>query len=33
MCGIVGFIGKQNAKEVILNGLKAWNTGAMILQV
>lgn len=23
MCGIVGFIGKQNAKEVILNGLKS----------
>lgn len=23
MCGIVGFIGKQNAKDVILNGLKS----------
>lgn len=31
MCGIVGYIGEQNAAEIILDGLKNSNTAATIL--
>ena len=31
MCGIVGYVGKLNATDIIIKGLSALNIGAMIL--
>lgn len=31
MCGIVGYVGSGNAKDVILDGLKNWSTEDMTL--
>ncbi len=33
MCGIVGYIGYDNAKELLLKGLEKLNTEVMTLQV
>ncbi len=33
MCGIVGYIGSDSAKEIIIEGLKNWSIGDTILQV
>lgn len=32
MCGIVGYIGKKNAVDILIDGLKNWSIGAMIHQ-
>ena len=32
MCGIIGYVGKQNAVPILLDGLKSLNTGVMIQQ-
>ena len=33
MCGIVGYIGDEEATPVLINALKNWNTADMILPV
>lgn len=33
MCGIIGYIGKNKAINVLINGLEKWNIGDMTLQV
>lgn len=30
MCGIVGYIGREAAAPIVLNGLSNWSTGDMI---
>lgn len=33
MCGIVGYVGDEQAAPILLTGFPSWNTEAMIQQV